>query len=89
MKLKEGFVMRELLGQHIITGDGLSRVDFSKIISMNDTAAWLWEQLQGKEFAEDDIVRLLTGRYDVTEEQARTDVGTLTETWRNAGLLAE
>ena len=51
--------MRELLGQHIITGDGLSRVDFSKIISMNDTAAWLWEQLQGKEFSEDDIVRLI------------------------------
>ena len=81
--------MRELLGQHIITGDGLSRVDFSKIISMNDTAAWLWEQLQGKEFSEDDMVSLLTGRYDVTEEQARTDVGTLTDTWRKAGLLAE
>jgi hypothetical protein len=89
MKILDGFVLRKLLGYHIVTGDGLSRVDFSKVISLNDTAAWLWEQLQDKEFTQEDMVSLLTGHYDVSEDTARADVVKLIASWREAGLLAE
>ena len=87
MKLLEGLVLRPLGKDYIVTGESLSRVDFSKVISMNATAAWLWEQIQGRDFTPEELVSLLTGRYDVTGEQARADVDKLLASWRDAGIL--
>ena len=42
MKIKKGFVLRQLLGEYVVTGEGLERVNFNKIISLNATAAYLW-----------------------------------------------
>ena len=87
MKLLDGLVLRPLLGEHIVTGEGLSRIDFSRVVSLNATAAWLWEQVEGKDFTPEDLVGLLTGRYDVDEAQARADVDKLLASWRKAGLI--
>jgi len=89
MKLLDGLVLRPLCGEHIVTGEDTSRIDFSKVISLNGTAAWLWEQVQGREFTAEELVSLLTARYDVAEETAAADVQTLLENWRQAGLLEE
>ena len=35
MKIKEGFKLRTIVGEHIVTGEGLSQVNFNKIISLN------------------------------------------------------
>ena len=56
MRLLDGLVLRSLLGEHIVTGEGLARVDFSKVISLNETAAWLFEQVQGRDFGPEDLV---------------------------------
>ena len=87
MRILEGLVLRTLCGEHIVTGEGLARVDFSKVVSLNATAAWLWEQVQGREFGPEDLVTLLTGRYDVDEARARADVDKMLASWREAGLL--
>ena len=87
MRLLDGFVLRSIAGEYIVTGEGLSRVDFSKVISLNATAAYLWEQIQDKDFTAEDLVALLTARYDVDARQARADVDKLLASWRDAGLL--
>ena len=89
MRILDGLVLRPLGRDFIVTGDGLSRIDFSKVVSMNATAAYLWEQLQGRDFSEEEMTTLLTARYDVSEEIARADVAKLLESWRKAGVLAE
>ena len=89
MKLIDGLVLRSLCGEHIVTGEGLARVDFSRVVSLNATAAYLWEKVQGREFGPEDLVSLLTGRYDVDEAQARADVDKLLNSWRDAGLIEE
>ncbi len=89
MKLLEGLVLRTLCGEHIVTGEGLARVDFSRVVSLNATAAYLWEQVQGREFSAEDLVALLTARYDVDGEQARADVDKLLAAWQEAGLIEE
>jgi len=88
MRLLEGFVLRSICGEHIVTGEGLARVDFSKVISLNPSAAYLWEQIQDKDFTAEDLVALLTARYDVDAERARADVDKLLVSWREVGLLA-
>ena len=87
MRLLEGFVLRSIGKDHIVTAEGLDRVDFSKVISLNDTAAYLWEQVQDRDFTPEDLVALLTARYDVDARQARADVGKLLDSWRSAGLI--
>lgn len=87
MKIKTGFKLRTIVGEHIITGEGVERVNFNKIITLNETAVYLWENLVGKEFTEDDAVKLLTDEYEVTEEIARKDVKNLLSKWEEAGLL--
>ena len=89
MKIHYGNALRQLGQEYIVTGEDVSRIDFSKVIAMNKTAAWLWEQLQGKDFTPEDMAALLAERYDVSEETALADARKLAESWRDAGLTGE
>lgn len=87
MKIKEGFTLRTICGEHIVIGEGLAQVNFNKMLSLNGSAAYLWEQLKGKEFTEEDAVQLLTDRYDVTPERALEDVKKLLEEWKKQDVV--
>jgi len=87
MKLLEGLVLRPLGREYIVTGDGLSTIDFSKVVSMNATSAYLWDKLKGREFSAEDMAELLTARYDVDAQTALADAQKLLEAWQNAGLV--
>ena len=89
MRILEGLVLRPLGSEYIVTGDALSRIDSSKVISMNETAAYLWNALQDRDFNVEDMVSLLTGRYDVAEETARSDARALLVSWKEAGIICE
>ena len=87
MKIKEGFTLRTICGEHIVIGEGLAQVNFNKMLSLNGSAAYLWEQLKGKEFTEEDAVQVLTDKYDVTPERALEDVKKLLEEWKKQGVV--
>ncbi len=48
MRIKDGFELREICGEHVILSHGMDNIDFSKIISLNETAAFLWKEAVGK-----------------------------------------
>ena len=73
MKIKNGFVLREMCGENIVTGEGLEHINFNKLISLNSTAAFLWKELVEKEFSTEDMAKLLIDRYGIDEELAMTD----------------
>ena len=87
MKAKQGFKLRNICGEYIIVAEGESNIDFSNIIIMNETSAYPWENIQGKEFTCDDLVKLLTEEYEVDENTARKDVDVLVGTWKDAGII--
>ena len=87
MKTKKGFKLRSICGENIIVGEGIENIDFSKIISMNESAAYLWQNIEGKEFTEKELVDLLTAEYEVDEATARQDVATMLQQWTEAGML--
>jgi hypothetical protein len=62
-------------------------VDLSTVYTLNSSAAWLWEQLKGKEFTIDTIVDLLCENYDVDIEQAKSDAEILLQDFQKQGLL--
>ena len=87
MKTKKGFRLRTICGEHIIAAEGIENIDFSRIISMNESSAFLWEKVEGKEFSKEDLVGYLTDEYEVDAETARQDVEQLTAKWLEAGII--
>lgn len=87
MNTKTGFRIREVCGEKIIVAEGKENIDFSNIISMNDSAAYLWNSVEGKEFTIDTIVKLLLEIYDVDEETAKADSLTVIRQWADAGII--
>lgn len=85
MRIKDGFELREICGEHVILSHGMDNIDFSKIISLNETAAFLWKEAVGKEEISEEE---LTATYEVDEETARKDVAQVLAKWREIGLLA-
>ena len=86
MKIKNGFVLREMCGEHIVAAEGLENINFNKLISLNSTAAFLWEALVGKEFTVEEMAQLLVDEYEIDMELALTDSRNLMQSWIEAGV---
>jgi len=89
MKLIEGFRLRSLCGEFILTPESVAQINFNKMISLNSSAAYLWESVEGKEFTVEDLKNLLLDRYEVEEEVAAKDAENIARTWIEAGIAEE
>ena len=89
MKIKNGFELREMCGEFIIIGTGVENIDFSKVISLNESAASLWREVEGKEFTPETLAALLMEQYDVDEATALADATALANQWVSVGIVSE
>ena len=90
MRIKEGFEIQNVCGEHIIVPAGADNIDYSRIISLNETAAYLWENLATKDaFTTDDMAALLLAEYEVEESIAREDCTLIVERWKEMELIEE
>ena len=87
MKTKKGFKLRSICGENVIVAEGIENIDFSRIISMNESAAYLWSNVQGKDFDADTLVKLILDEYDTDEATARHDIEALLNKWQEAGIV--
>ena len=87
MKAKPGFKLRSVCGENIIVAEGEENIDFSNIISMNESSAYLWNSIQGKDFEVKDLVDLLIEMYEVDEETATRDAQLLVDQWKQAEII--
>lgn len=88
MKTKPGFNLREICGQNIILAEGEQNIDFSSIISMNESAAFLWKKVQEMpSFTIATLIELLQKEYDVDTETAYADCNQLAATWAKAQII--
>ena len=86
MKVKEGFLLRQVAGQTVVLPVS-DELDLNMMITLNGTGAFLWEQLQ-TEKDENALVAALLGEYDVDEATARKSVLTFVEKLNANGVLA-
>ena len=88
MKQKEGFVLRTVCGEHVIVGEGLGTIDFGKLISLNETAAWIWKKAgEMGDFDVDSLAKALCEEYDVDAQQAYDDVNKMVNQWKELGIV--
>ena len=88
MKLKEDFQLRQIGGQSFIIAEGLQSIDFSKLIKLNETAAFLWREAKRQgEFTVDTLVAALLQEYDVDKTLALKDCQRIADAWQQEGML--
>ena len=92
MKTISGFKLRKLGNEYILVGESMELINFNKMITLNETAAFLWEQAEKAtsahgEFTSADLCKPLCAEYDVAPEQAMTDVEATIKAWLEAGVI--
>jgi hypothetical protein len=87
MKTKKGYTLRSLGKEFILVADGFEAVDFSRMISLNETAAFLWKEVEDKDFDAEMLITLLTDNYDIDRETAQNDVTAMLESWSKADII--
>lgn len=87
MKIKEGFELRAICGENIIISHGVQNIDFTKIISLNDSAADVWKAVIGKDFTVEDMVKVILDNYEIDEATAQNDCSALLKDWKEVGLV--
>ena len=86
MKIKEGYLLRNVANNYIVVAVGEAGIDFNGIITINETGAMLWELLAGGA-SKDELVSKLTEEYDVSKEIAEADVDAFLNIMKEADLL--
>ena len=92
MKTIEGFKLRKLGNEYILVGESMALINFNKMITLNETAAFLWEQAERLthekgSFDVPALCKALCAEYEVAPEQAMTDVKNTLDAWQNAGVV--
>lgn len=89
MKTKKGYTLRPLGQEYILVAEGLDVADATRMISMNATAAFLWEEVEDRDFDEQTLVDILIDNWDVSPETAKKDIAALLKSWRKAEVIVD
>ena len=87
MKISEKYKVREMAGEHIIVMPGRYGADMTRVVALNPTSLYLWEQFAGREFDLEEVARLLVEQYEIDPETARTDAEKWVEQLHKCGIL--
>ncbi len=88
MKIKDGFVVRDIMGQCVVVATGEASESFSGMIKLNDTGKDIWEGVaSGK--SEDEIVDSIVSEYDVEEDRAKTSVKKFIDEMKDKGFILD
>ena len=88
MKQKKGFVLRDVCGEKVIVGEGVETINFGKLISLNETAAWLWEKAaELGDFTVEQLADEICKEYNVEKDRALADIEKTVALWKETGII--
>ena len=73
MKVNSDFVMRNIAGENILVPTGEAAEKFNVMITMNEAAAFMWQNIDEVE-SKEDLVKMVLNEFEVDEETATRDV---------------
>ncbi len=89
MRLQSNIKIKDIAGERLIVLQGESGLDLTRVVQLNSSAEWLWNELQGTEFTEACAAATLVRQYGIGEEQALADARKWIGGLSAAGLVAE
>ena len=86
MKIKEGFVLKEIAGSHMVVPLGSQVMNFTSIIKLSESGAFLWSLLSDDKTI-DELTDAMLSEYDVDDTKARTDIEKFINKLKDADLI--
>lgn len=86
MKIKKGFVVREIAGSSVVIALGAATKDFNGMIKLNEMGRYIWDLLS-KELTSDQIVDNIIENYEIDRDTVEKDVNKFIETLQGANIL--
>lgn len=86
MKRSDSFLLRDVAGTLVIVPVGAAAAAFPGMITLNATAAYLWELLEQEQSVES-LAAALQERYEVDQETATADVVAFIERLKPVGAI--
>ncbi|MBQ9860613.1 MAG: PqqD family protein [Clostridia bacterium] len=88
MRIKDGFLLREIGDRTVVVPVGAKTLDFRCIMTLNESGALLWRSLQ-QDTDQSALAAILLAEYEVDEAKAAADAASFVATLREKGLLDE
>lgn len=86
MKVKDNFILKKIAGSYMVVPVRTRAVDFSGIIKLSESGAFLWGILEKGADREELIAKVLE-EYDVDEARAAADIDKFITKLKEADLL--
>lgn len=86
MKIKNNFVLKKIAGSYVVVPVRTRAVDFSGIIKLTESGAFLWRILENGADREELIAKMLE-EYEVDEATAAADIDRFVAKLREADLI--
>ena len=74
MKIKEGFILREIADSYVVVAVGEASKTFKGVIKLNNSGAILWKELEKGVSDVEILTKALLNEYDIDEKTAKEDV---------------
>ncbi len=88
MRLKDGFILREVAGTYVVVAIGGEAKKLNAMITLNETGAFLWEKLSAGS-DEAGLLEAMLDEYDIDEATAKNDIAKFIETVKAEDLLCK
>lgn len=88
MKIKEGYLLREVAGSNIVVPLGAAEMDLGGMMTLNEVGAFVWHALE-EDTTEEQIVNALLSEYDVEAAVAARDVHSYIEKLKEKGIIED
>lgn len=95
MKINPDYRLRTVAGENMLLNEGVRKVNFNALLTLNEPAAWLWKRAadycreSGQGFTEEQLVGWLLDEYEVERDVAAEDVHGIVGQWREYGVVED
>ena len=86
MRIKNGFLLREIAGTYVVVPVGERVIDFKGMMTLNEVGSFVWDKMQN-ECTFDEILVSILEEYDVDADTAKADLESfIARVWHNGAL---
>lgn len=87
MKIIKEFILREIAGECILVPTGETTQEFNGLITLSDTARFIWENIERADSFEE-LVKMMLEEYEIDEETAKSDAYNFIDQLLASGFVA-
>ena len=87
MKINLNYKLRNIAGENIIVKQGIRDLDLTHIISLNQSATFLYETFSGKEFTEEEVAQVLETTFGISQERTENDARIWIESMKECHVI--